>query len=115
VVMSALDNIEARRHLNRICLAGNVPLIEAGSMGYIGQSRIIIKDLSECYDCQKKEAPKVFPVCTIRSAPSTPVHCIQWAKLLFELLFGPQDCSPDCAVSVGVHRNVFECSDDDPN
>ena len=93
VVMSALDNIEARRHLNRICLAGNVPLIEAGSTGYIGQSRIIIKDLSECYDCQKKEAPKVFPVCTIRSAPSTPVHCIQWAKLLFELLFGPSDDS----------------------
>ena len=25
VVMSALDNIEARRHLNRICLAGNEP------------------------------------------------------------------------------------------
>jgi len=91
VVFSALDNIDARRHLNRISLMANVPLIEAGSTGYIGQSRVIIKDASECYDCQKKEAPKVFPVCTIRSAPSTPVHCIQWAKLLFELLFGPAD------------------------
>ena len=91
VVLSALDNIDARRHLNRICLTANRPLIEAGSTGYIGQSRVIIKDKSECYECQKKEAPKVYPVCTIRSAPSTPVHCIQWAKLLYELLFGPAD------------------------
>ena len=91
VVLSALDNIDARRHLNRVCLTAGRPLIEAGSTGYIGQSRIIIKDVSECYECQKKEAPKVFPVCTIRSAPSTPIHCIQWAKLLFELLFGASD------------------------
>lgn len=88
IVMSALDNIDARRHLNRICLAASRPLVEAGSTGYIGQSRVIIKDMSECYECQPKEAPKVFPVCTIRSSPSTPVHCIQWAKMLFELLFG---------------------------
>jgi len=93
VVFSALDNIDARRYLNRLCLTANKPLIEAGSTGYIGQSRVIIKDKSECYECQKKEAPKVYPVCTIRSAPSTPVHCIQWAKLLFELLFGPNDDS----------------------
>ena len=93
VVMSALDNIDARRYLNRICLTANKPLIEAGSTGYIGQSRVIVKDKSECYECQKKESPKVYPVCTIRSAPSTPVHCIQWAKLLYELLFGPSDDS----------------------
>ena len=91
LVMSALDNIDARRYLNRICLTANKPLVEAGSTGYIGQSRVILKDKSECYECQKKEAPKVYPVCTIRSAPSTPVHCIQWAKLLYELLFGPND------------------------
>lgn len=91
VVLSALDNIDARRYLNRICLSAGKPLIEAGSTGYIGQSRVIIKDKSECYECQKKEAPKVFPVCTIRSAPSTPLHCIQWGKLLYELLFGTSD------------------------
>jgi len=93
VVMSALDNIDARRYLNRLCLMASRPLIEAGSTGYIGQSRVIMKDKSECYECQKKDAPKVYPVCTIRSAPSTPIHCIQWAKLLFELLFGAADDS----------------------
>ena len=97
IVMSALDNIDARRHLNRICLTAGRPLIEAGCTGYMGQSRVIIKDISECYECQPKEAPKVYPVCTIRSSPSTPVHCIQWAKMMYELLFGP-DTNTDSVV-----------------
>jgi ubiquitin-like 1-activating enzyme E1 B len=101
VVMSALDNVDARRYLNRLCLASGVPLIEAGSTGYMGQSRVILKDLTECYECQKKEAPKVYPVCTIRSSPSTPVHCIQWAKLLYDLLFGPS--SDDSSIIQDMH------------
>ena len=90
-VLSALDNVEARKHLNRICLAADVPLIEAGSAGYVGQSSVIQKGISECYECQRKEAPKTFPVCTIRSTPSTPVHCVHWARLLYDALFGPED------------------------
>ena len=35
---------------------------------------------TECYDCNSKEVPKSFPVCTIRSTPSQPIHCIVWAK-----------------------------------
>jgi len=90
-VLSALDNVDARRHLNRLCLASNTPLIEAGSSGYVGQCCVILKGETECYECQKKEAPKTFPVCTIRSTPTQPVHCIHWAKMLFEVLFGPND------------------------
>lgn len=33
-----------------------------------------------CYDCKEKPVPKTFPVCTIRATPSTPIHCIVWAK-----------------------------------
>ena len=32
---------------------------------------------------------KVYPICTIRSTPAEPVHCIVWAKELFKLLLGP--------------------------
>jgi ubiquitin-like 1-activating enzyme E1 B len=32
---------------------------------------------------------KVYPICTIRSTPDKPVHCIVWAKELFKLLLGP--------------------------
>ena len=37
VVMNALDNVSARRHVNRLCLAAGVPLIESGSTGLHGQ------------------------------------------------------------------------------
>ena len=37
MVLNGLDNDEARRHVNRLCLATGVPLVESGTMGYRGQ------------------------------------------------------------------------------
>lgn len=37
LVMNGLDNLEARRHVNRLCLAAETPLIESGTAGYLGQ------------------------------------------------------------------------------
>lgn len=84
LVLNALDNVAARRHVNNMCLAANVPLIESGTAGHLGQTAIIINGRTECFDCVEKDPPKTFPVCTIRSTPSTPLHCIVWAK---DLLF----------------------------
>ncbi|KAL8886317.1 MAG: hypothetical protein Q9215_005968 [Flavoplaca cf. flavocitrina] len=92
LVFNALDNIDARRHVNKMCLAASVPLIESGTTGFNGQVQVIIKDKSECYDCNTKETPKTFPVCTIRSTPSQPIHCIVWAKsYLFTEVFGTSE------------------------
>ena len=43
VVFNALDNLDARRHVNRMCLAANVPLIESGTTGFNGQVQVIKK------------------------------------------------------------------------
>ncbi|KAI8069578.1 hypothetical protein BC940DRAFT_236420 [Gongronella butleri] len=89
MVLNALDNLDARKHVNAMCLAADVPLIESGTQGYLGQAYVIKKDATECFDCQPKETPKTYPVCTIRSTPSAPIHCIVWAKsYLFAQLFG---------------------------
>ena len=81
---------------------------------------IIRKSKTECYECQPKPHQKTFPGCTIRNTPrfltkseefvdklsnhdtnslSEPVHCIVWAKHLFNQLFGEadpdEDVSPD--------------------
>jgi len=37
VVLNGLDNVDARRHVNRLCLAAGVPLIESGTTGFLGQ------------------------------------------------------------------------------
>ncbi|XP_061163588.1 SUMO-activating enzyme subunit 2-like [Saccostrea echinata] len=99
MVMNALDNRAARNHVNRMCLAADIPLIESGTAGYLGQVTVIKKGLTECYECQPKPPQKTFPGCTIRNTPSEPIHCVVWAKHLFNQLFGEedpdQDVSPD--------------------
>ncbi|OGE55454.1 hypothetical protein PENARI_c004G07692 [Penicillium arizonense] len=97
VVFNALDNLAARRHVNRMCLAAGVPLIESGTTGFNGQVQVIRKGETECYDCTPKEVPKTFAICTIRSTPSQPIHCIVWAKswLLPELFGNSEDEAAD--------------------
>jgi ubiquitin-like 1-activating enzyme E1 B len=118
LVMNALDNLDARRHVNRLCLAAKVPLIESGTAGYLGQVSVILGGETECYECQPKPAPKTFAVCTIRSTPrfaqqmrvclhdlarnrSKPVHCVVWAKELYAELFAPSE-SANSAVEAGA-------------
>ncbi len=92
IVFNALDNLEARRHVNRMCLAADVPLIESGTTGFNGQVQVIKKGVTACYDCTTKEVPKSFPVCTIRSTPSQPIHCIVWGKsYLLNEIFGASE------------------------
>eukprot|EP01069_Polyplicarium_translucidae_P005584 Polyplicarium_translucidae@DN2813_c0_g1_i1.p1 len=91
VVLNALDNREARRHVNRLCLMTDRPLIEAGSTGFNGQVMPIVGRATECYECHPPPREKSFPICTIRSTPDKPEHCIAWAKYLFEAIFGPDD------------------------
>lgn len=90
VVLNALDNLDARRYVNGMCLAVEVPVVESGTAGYLGQCGVILPGQSECFDCIPKEKPKSFPVCTIRTTPSIPLHCVVWAKeYLLSNLFGP--------------------------
>ena len=101
IAFNALDNLEARRHVNKMCLAAGVPLIESGTTGFNGQVQVIKKGVTACYDCSPKTTPKSFPVCTIRSTPSQSIHCIVWAKsyLLPELFGETEDATPELDTS----------------
>ncbi|KAH9006577.1 hypothetical protein EDB86DRAFT_2874952 [Lactarius hatsudake] len=94
IVLNALDNLDARRHVNRMCMAGNIPLVESGTAGYLGQVQPLLKDRTECFDCIPKPTPKTFPVCTIRSTPTQPIHCIVGQKAISQL-FGEDEDSTD--------------------
>jgi len=102
LVINALDNRKARSHVNRMCIAMDIPLIESGTMGYNGQVEFIKKGLSLCYECMPKSEPKSYPMCTIRNTPKEPIHCIIWAKYLFGQLFGivEEDVAMDTSVSM---------------
>ncbi|VDK23354.1 unnamed protein product [Taenia asiatica] len=108
IVFSALDNQAARRHVNRMCVYANKPIIESGTAGYLGQVEPLIyaKRTSKgpqapCFECTPRANDRrTYPTCTIRNTPSEPVHCVVWAKFLFNQLFGEadpenEDVSPD--------------------
>ncbi len=51
VVLNGLDNMDARRHVNRLCLTAGVPLVESGTAGYLGQARagaLTVRTRSAC-------------------------------------------------------------------
>mgnify|MGYP001206499454 CR=1 FL=1 len=97
VIMNALDNLEARRYINKLCQYVRKPLFETGTSGFDGFAMPMLSKTTECFDCTSKETPKTYPVCTIRSTPSQPVHCVVWAKgFLFQELLGDiQEDTPD--------------------
>merc|ERR1712083_728811 len=76
IILNALDNLSARRHINRICVNLNKVFIESGTQGYIGQMFPIIPRKTECFECSPKETPPKYPVCTLRSYPTKLVHTI---------------------------------------
>ena len=56
IILNGLDNLEARRHVNRLAMAAEVPLVESGTAGYLGQVRVIASDVfrsgeSHCISC----------------------------------------------------------------
>jgi hypothetical protein len=50
---------------------------------------ILRRNITRCYDCFTRDKPKTFQVCTLRTLPEKPIHCLVWAKHLFSLMFGP--------------------------
>ncbi|VDN33581.1 unnamed protein product [Dibothriocephalus latus] len=116
IVFNALDNQAARRHVNRMCVNIGKAIIESGTSGYLGQVEPLLfkgakhengdccnasKGRASCFECQPVENDRrSYPTCTIRNTPSEPIHCVVWAKFLFNQLFGTpdiddEDVSPD--------------------
>ncbi|KAI3381905.1 hypothetical protein SNEBB_010204 [Seison nebaliae] len=96
LVINALDNNRARSHVNRMCVQAKKPFIESGTVGYNGNVKLIYPYVTSCFECykrieHKKHTEKVYPNCTIRNTPSKMIHCVIWAKHLFNQLFGVPD------------------------
>jgi ubiquitin-like 1-activating enzyme E1 B len=93
IVLNALDNIDARTYVNRMCHILNIPLVNSGSEGYLGTVQTTIRNETPCYNCFGKNNTKSIPICTLRSKPEKIEHCVAWAKNLFEILYTSSDSS----------------------
>lgn len=92
IVICGLDSIEARRWINAT-LVGMVddddpetikPLIDGGTEGFKGQTRVVIPSMTPCIECQLDlYAPRAaVPLCTLATIPRQPEHCIEWAHII---------------------------------
>jgi ubiquitin-like 1-activating enzyme E1 B len=92
LVLNGLDNLEARRHVNKMCVMAHVPLVESGTAAFLGQVTVHVGGRVECFDCLPKPTQKTYAVCTIRRTPEKPIHCIVWSKeVCFGGVFGDGD------------------------
>lgn len=91
VVVCGLDSVEARRWINATLVGFTrdpetriIPLIDGGTEGFRGQSRVIVPSFTSCYECTLDMiSPKTtYPVCTIANTPRLPEHCIEWASVI---------------------------------
>ncbi|TPX16445.1 uncharacterized protein E0L32_003739 [Thyridium curvatum] len=91
-IICGLDSIEARRWINATLVEmvdmanpeSLKPLIDGGTEGFKGQSRVIFPTVTSCIECQlDMHAPRAaVPLCTIASIPRQPEHCIEWAHVI---------------------------------
>ncbi|KAJ3136092.1 hypothetical protein HDU90_003495 [Geranomyces variabilis] len=92
IIICGLDSVEARRWINATVI--NMydeddpetlkPIIDGGTEGFKGQSRIILPHFTACYECSldMQTKPTTYPMCTIANTPRLPEHCIEWASVL---------------------------------
>ncbi|KAI7899270.1 ubiquitin-activating emzyme E1 [Cokeromyces recurvatus] len=86
-VTNALDNVEARKYMDRRCVYYRKPLLESGTLGTKGNTQVIIPFLTESYSSSQDPPEKAIPICTLKNFPNAIEHTIQWARDLFEGYF----------------------------
>ncbi|XP_043916928.1 ubiquitin-like modifier-activating enzyme 6 [Protopterus annectens] len=87
VVVTALDNVEARRYIDSRCVANQCPLLDSGTMGTKGHTEVIVPHLTESYNSHRDPPEEEIPFCTLKSFPALIEHTIQWARDKFESAF----------------------------
>ncbi|SJZ34015.1 HesA/MoeB/ThiF family protein [Selenihalanaerobacter shriftii] len=58
IVINCVDNFASRYLINDACVSNNIPLIEAGVLGFEGQVMVIIPGKGPCYRCIFPESSK---------------------------------------------------------
>ncbi|ULT95969.1 hypothetical protein L3Y34_004552 [Caenorhabditis briggsae] len=86
-VANALDNVDARRYMDRRCVYYRLPLLESGTMGTKGNTQVVYPYLTESYSSSSDPPEKEIPVCTLKNFPNEIQHTIQWAREQFETFF----------------------------
>ncbi|CAL8381639.1 unnamed protein product [Boreogadus saida] len=83
-VVAALDNVEARVHLDKLCVLHQRPMLEGGTLGTKGHTLVVVPHLTESYGQPKADTEGAIPLCTLKNFPHRIEHTLQWARDQFE-------------------------------
>jgi len=99
IIIAGLDSIPARRWINstllslieytddektQIDMGTMISLVDGGTEGFKGQSRVILPGVTSCYECTLDLFPTDetnYPMCTLKTTPRLPEHCIQYCYI----------------------------------
>ncbi|TGZ52325.1 hypothetical protein CRM22_010655 [Opisthorchis felineus] len=92
IVLTALDCVPSRRYVDTRCVSLRLPLLESGTLGTKGHVQVILPGLTESYNSQRDDdvgpdAAESIPYCTLKSFPTLPIHCVEWAREKFASQF----------------------------
>ena len=87
LIISAVDNISARKYIDDQCTFYNKIFIDAGTEGTKANSDIYIPDKTICLNDLNFNSEEKIPMCTLKNFPSKIEHCIQYSKIIFDELF----------------------------
>ncbi len=86
LIISGLDSISARNHLNRRCVHHKKHLIDAGTLDYNGHVYSIFPNENACLECDPLKEQEVdrLAACTLVGIPRKRIHCLLKGQLFFE-------------------------------
>jgi molybdopterin/thiamine biosynthesis adenylyltransferase len=99
-VLIAVDNIEARKYMDSVCIELSIPMFDSGTEGLKGSNQPIIPFITESYSNSKDpENENSYPVCTIKTFPNNNVHTIYWALEQFEVFISHNIIDDDYCIN----------------
>jgi len=66
------------------CVVHGKWLLDSGTLGTKGNTQVIVPHLTESYSSSADPPDDAIPLCTLKSFPYQPDHCVSWAKSVFE-------------------------------
>ena len=87
IIISAVDNLTARKYLDNLSTFYNKIFIDSGTEGTRAHSDIYYPNKSICLNDSFFPVKKAIPMCTLKDFPTKIEHCIEFSKIIFTELF----------------------------
>ncbi|KAH3762115.1 Ubiquitin-activating enzyme E1 1 [Pelomyxa schiedti] len=86
-IICGVDNVEARVLLNEKAHFYHLPMFEAGTEGLVCSCKVVIPYYTAEYSPPVVGANVAKAVCTGKTFPFNPIHCMEWGKDRFNEIF----------------------------